>query len=330
VASDHVLAGERRDISAVVSVCPAERTEISAGTETIRPYGARMSANHREITAPEDVRAVLNDPAFIVPPVPGDGSRGGIGWLRATVSRFSGGDTHSRRRSLATDELAKIDTDLLRRGALERTGSLLETHGGAIDVMAMVARVVPVELLAEAIGLPAGLSAHVKTIAQAYHPNVDVSPAADQAVTELIDACGGVTDEITAARIGLLVQACDATAGLAGNAVFAMLQGKIGSSSESTVVGALRRNPPVRITRRQAAATTRVGGDVVAGTFVTLDLTGGNLAFGAGPRKCPGSEHAIAIAAGIVEALRDRKLVRQDIEYEPSANLRVPVSLPVT
>jgi cytochrome P450 len=290
-----------------------------------------MSAEPRGITAPADVRTVLDDPDFIVPPVPDDDSDVGIAWLRATVSRFSAGDTHPRRRSLAVDELAKIETAPLCRTAFEQTRSLLENRARAIDVMAEIARVIPVELLAEAMGLPAGLSVLVNTVARAYHPSVDASSAEDQAVADLVDACGGAADETTAARIGLLVQACDATAGLVGNAVFAMLQGKLADSGESIVAATLRRNPPVRITRRQMTVTTRVGYDsVMAGTVVALDLTDGDLAFGAGPRMCPGSEQATAIAAGIVDALRGRTLVRQDIEYEPSANLRVPVSLLVT
>jgi cytochrome P450 len=304
-----------------------KENHVSVSTETIQPYGARMRIHVPEIAA-SDARSVLDDPNFVVPPVPDDGSPGGINWLRATVSRFSAGDVHLRRRSLAIGELARIDSAHLRQTALEWTVRLLESQSGPIDVMSRVARVVPVELLAEAIGLPAGLSGHVNVVAQAYHPNIDVSAAADRAVAQLVDACGGVADEITAARIGLLVQACDATAGLVGNAVFAMLQGNLAGSGESVLAGTLSRNPPVRATRRQATVTTRIGDiDVVAGTVVTLDLAGGRLAFGAGPRKCPGSEHAVAIATGIVDALRDRKLARQDVEYEPSANLQVPVSL---
>jgi len=290
-----------------------------------------MSAESPEITAPDDVLTVLNDPSFIVPPVPDGDSPVGIRWLRATVSRFSTEEVHPRRRSLAVGEIAKIDTAPLHRAAFERTRSLLDTCAGPIDVMAEVARVIPVELLAEAMGLPTGLSVPVNTVARAYHPTANASPAADQAVAELVDACGGITDETTAARIGLLVQACDATAGLVGNAVFDMLQGNLADSGDSIVATTLRVNPSVRITRRQAAMTTRVGDvDVVADTVVALDLTGEGLAFGAGPRKCPGSEQAAALAAGIVDAVRGRKLVQRDVKYEPSANLRVPVSLLVT
>jgi cytochrome P450 len=318
--------------------------DLSAGTETIPLYGARMTTSSLDfpsldVTAPAEVRAVLADPAFVVPPLPDHGSPGGIGWLRTTVSRFSAGDVHRRRRSLVVDELAGIDPASLRRMAFDRTVALLEAHGGPVEVMATVARVVPVELLAEALGLPAGISEYVNTVASAYHPPVEASPSlwrvrasADQAVARLVDACGGVADETTAARIGALVQACDATAGLVGNAVAAMLRGELTGSAEVILAETLRRNPSVRATRRQAMVATRIGDtEVVAGTVVTLNLATPDvedpLTFGAGPRKCPGRDHAVAIAAGIVEAVCGRRLAQRDIEYEPSANLRLPVSL---
>ncbi|HET9140618.1 MAG TPA: hypothetical protein VFO68_14730, partial [Actinophytocola sp.] len=101
------------------------------------------------------------------------------------------------------------------------------------------------------------------------------------------EACGGVWDEATAARIGLLVQACDATAGLVRNA------GERGADGtpEETVAATLREDPPVRSTRR-----------VRDGEPVTVDLS--TLPFGAGPHACPGREHAVAIACGVVAGLR--------------------------
>jgi len=50
----------------------------------------------------------------------------------------------------------------------------------------------------------------------------------------------------------------------------------------------------------------------------------GHLAFGAGPRACPGSVHALALAAGVVDAVRDGRLVGHEVRYEPRSNLRIP------
>lgn len=299
---------------------------MSAGAETFSFYGAFMTTP-AVITAPDEVRMVLADPAFVVPPVPDGGSPGGIVWLRSTVSRFSANDDHKRRRSLTVDELAAVAPAALRRTAFERTTDSLKSVYEPFDVMAKIARVVPVELLAGALSLPAGISEDVNIVAAAYHPRSDFSTTADQAVARLVKACGGIADELTAARIGLLVQACDATAGLIGNALIAENRRKSTTSVSAILAETLRVNPPVRATRRQATVDTRVGNfAITASEVVTVELAD-SLTFGDGPRACPGSEHALAIAGGIVEALRGRRLVRDDVEYEPSANLRVPASL---
>ncbi|HEV8561775.1 MAG TPA: oxidoreductase [Actinophytocola sp.] len=217
-----------------------------------------------------DPITTLSDPAFEVPPVP-DAPRG-IAWLRAYVARFSRGTDHARRRALVTAILDPVDPGVLRKRAAELAA------GRSADV----ARAVTVEVLAEALGLAVPADA-VITVGRAYHPHLDAAPDTDAAVTTLVEACGGTWDEATAARIGLLVQACDATAALVGNA-----RRRTGDV-DTAVAGTLRDDPPVRVTRR-----------VRDGEPVTVDL--GGLPFGAGPHACPGRDHAIAIACGILEA----------------------------
>ncbi|EOD64875.1 hypothetical protein H480_29521, partial [Amycolatopsis vancoresmycina DSM 44592] len=125
---------------------------------------------------------------------------------------------------------------------------------------------------------------------------------AEAALGRLIAACGG-PGERTAARIGLLVQACDATAGLIGNRLFASLTGKPAEQ-------------PVLATRR------RIGGE-----DVTVPLTG--TPFGAGPRACPGSRHAEALATGVLEALRGFRLTERETTWVAAPNLRMPAVLQV-
>jgi cytochrome P450 len=241
------------------------RRIASAGTERSCPYAERV-----KITDPAEVRAVLADPAALVPEAPATGEPGGLAWLRATVSRFSNGETHRRRRALACGELARIDPGELRRAT--RAG------GAAVDA------------LAAALGLSAPVARQVAIVARAYHPDTAGSAEADRAVASLVDAFGGVPDEATAVRISLLVQACDATAALAETAI-----AHTGNAPADDVVAAvLRDDPPVRATRR-----------VIGGAVVTLDLTSArdtHLPFGSGPRRCPGREHALALAAGTLEA----------------------------
>ncbi|WP_410564445.1 hypothetical protein [Amycolatopsis sp. cmx-4-61] len=236
-----------------------------------------------------------------VPPVPHDVPRGSIAWLRASVARFSNGPDHVRRRALAVDLLAPVDPDSLREKAFRRTHRIVSGLD-VVDVMVELARPVPVGVLAEALGLP-DVSADVVPVAAAYHPHVEPDPAAEAALTRLIAVCGGPT-ELAAARIGLLVQACDATAGLIGNELFAALTGKPAGQ-------------PVLATRRR-----------IDGEDVTVSLAG--TPFGAGPRACPGSRHARALAAGVLEALHGFRLTETEPSWVSSPNLRMPSVLPVT
>lgn len=236
-----------------------------------------------------------------VPAVPTDVVPGSVGWLRASVARFSNGSDHVRRRSLAVDLLAGVDVYSLRGRAFARTAQVVGELD-AFDVMTVIARPVPVGVLAEALGLP-DVSVDVAPVAAAYHPHVTPDAAAEAALGRLIAACGGTT-ELAAARIGLLVQACDATAGLIGNELFAWLSGK--------PVG-----QPVLGTRRR-----------IDGEDVTVPLAG--TPFGTGPRACPGSSHAIALAAGVVQALRRFPLIETETGWVSSPNLRMPSVLRVT
>jgi cytochrome P450 len=178
-----------------------------------------------------------------------------VAWLRAMVARFSSGADHQRRRAIAVAELAKIDPASLRQLARE-------TSCGAAEV------------LARAMGIDAGDA--VADVARAYHPHTVADAAADRAVARLVDAFGGVTDELTAARIGLLVQSCDATAALVAKA-----------RNHSSLAETLRDDPPLPSTRR-----------VRDGEVVLVSLDGHP--FGAGTHQCPGQEHALALAEGIL------------------------------
>ncbi len=219
----------------------------------------------QQITGPAAV-AVLHDPCFVVPPVPP--AARGVAWLRSTVGRFSTGADHERRRALATAILKAVPVEALRTGA--------DRH--------------PVTALAEAMGVPEPVETLVRDVAQAYQPGTGDEPRADAAIDRLVEIMGGRRDEATAARIGVLVQACDATATL------------IDRTRRRPVEQVLHDDPPVPATRRQAVVRTTVGAVTVeAGEVVLVSLAGG-LAFGAGPRRCPGREHALALASAPTSA----------------------------
>jgi hypothetical protein len=187
---------------------------------------------------------LLDDEQYTVPPVPH--AADGVAWLRSHVARFAEGEAHRRRRGLAIGLLAGIRPERLRRPG----------H--------------PVATLAEALGLPRGVVGDVETVAGSYQPHAGITAGADAALARLVTSAGGRYDEQTAARIGLLVQACSATR--------AMIAGE---------------DPPVPVTRRVSPS----------GEEVLVDLTGRPL--GAGRHACPGADHARALVQG---ALRFHRL----------------------
>jgi hypothetical protein len=189
-------------------------------------------------------------------PVPEPGPPGPyatMAWLRVTVSRFANGDAHARRRAIAEARLATLDPDELAAAASDSAlpvdrpylpVAMLATATGVVDVVAAVA--------------------HTRVVAAAYHPGTD-APGADEALAALLALLPPDEPEALAQHVGLLVQACEATAGL--------VRGD---------------NLPVKTTKRVTSD----------GTIVAVDLTG--RPFGEGPRRCPGERHARALA----EALR--------------------------
>jgi cytochrome P450 len=264
------------------------------------------------VTRHPEVTAALADSRCVVPEAPAVGTIGaGIGWLRSSVSRFSTGDSHIRRRALAQAALADVDpTTLRRRGAALSHGSLEQ---------------VPATALADALGIRHPVGSLVATIARGYFPNTDSRAEADVAVDALVTVLGGRYDETTAAKIGILVQAHDATVGLVVNTLTAYDRVDGCPTVEAMLAETLRHDPPVRVMRRVCA---RPYLDHAAGTLLLLDIAAANrdpdvfadpdrfdpyrphaqrhVTFGAGPRSCPGREHGTELAAGIVEAVRAR------------------------
>jgi hypothetical protein len=219
----------------------------------------------QQINDREAALAVLTDPAFTVPPVPP--AAGGVAWLRATVARFSSGAVHERRRALAVALVEAIQPESLRAARGMQ----------------------PVEILAAAVGADGSVLDLVSDVAQAYQPGTGDDSRADLAVDRLVELFGGVRNEPTAARIGLLVQAHQATTVL------------IDRARHHPVRHVLRDNPPVPTTKRQAVATTAIGGVTIQPGEVVQVRLADDLAFGAGPHSCPGRALALALVEQALE-----------------------------
>jgi cytochrome P450 len=301
-----------------------------------------------------DVTAVLTHPDCVVPTAPA-GPPGTLAWLRGTVSRFSAPERHPARRAVGVAALAGLDPDDLRSAAARLTGDEIDRAGGRLDVMARLARRVPLEVLADRLGLadPAAAGPAVVAVAAAYHPGA--APAAvaraDRAVGTLLALSPPTPPEVTVNRLGLLVQACDATAGLIGAAARHVLAVPEPVPTGDLLAEVLRLDPPVRATRRVATAPLRLGGrEIPAGAALLLRFDAANrdpavfaepdrfvpgrpgraLTFGAGPRGCPGERHALALATGVVDVLRRHcRATDAEIRHDPHPTLRVPTTLEV-
>jgi hypothetical protein len=207
---------------------------------------------------------VLEDPDWQVPPLPA--GSGGMDRLRRSVSRFSNGPEHARRRAVVSAVLAGVDPDGLRAAAREL----------AATTEPPVLPRVPLTVLAAALGAAdaAAVAALVPPVAAAYLPGGEPSAAADAGAFELLDRLGP-------ARTAVLVQSCLPVTAWVTSAL------ERGISLEEVLAVA----PPVPATRRWRDGET-----------VTVPLDG--MPFGAGPRRCPGQAHARALAEGVLAALR--------------------------
>lgn len=268
------------------------------------------------------VVTALADPHLV--PLPAEsGPVGTMAWLRGNVARFSHGEPHTRRRALVKADLARVDPVALRDAVAADPDD--------------DPRRATVRALADALGMPEldAVVAAVPVVAGAYFSD-SPDAAADQAVATLMHVAPDARAEITANRIGLLVQAYDATGSLIEHARRAPVSGS--GDVEALIVETLRHDPPVRAMRRLAVRDTRVAGvDIAAGDLVVLNIAAANrdpdvfadpdafepdrsgppsLTFGSAPRVCPGQAHAIAITAG--ELTHDTHIPTTD-DRDPAA-----------
>ncbi|HTS99051.1 MAG TPA: hypothetical protein VMI33_20785 [Streptosporangiaceae bacterium] len=264
----------------------------------------------RVVTDPSLVRAILADRGYTVPDPGRNAPPGSMAWLRQNVARHSNGADHARRRGLTEDLLRGLDPGSLRARAREAAGAAIDQAAGRpFDAMALVARRVPGRVLAAALGAadPDLATDQLPVAAAAYLPGAPDRGQADASVARLAGLLPAGPDEQVAARIGLLVQAYAATAGLIGSAVAAGLAAASGPApspgpAAALVAQALRGAPPVRQTRRVAPSGETIALDLTAGG----DDPAGPAAFGFGPHACPGAGHATALAEGAAGPLLAR------------------------
>lgn len=317
----------------------------------------------RVVTRSSQVRAVLADARYEVPAVTAGGPVGSIGWLRAAVSRFANGPDHALRRARVIDELNGLAADLLRADAEQRARAVIDAAAGAgrIEVMSSLARRVPMAVLAARLGIADAERAAeaVRVTAAAYFPGA--SPAAERAAdvstAELVGMLGPAEEQAVVAKIAVMVQGCDATAALIGKAVCRVLLPVAGDRpgwpTDAIVAEVARYDSPLRVSRRVSTPGARLAGRrLPERSVVLLQVDSANrdpevfqapaqfdpgradgpiLTFGYGIRPCPGQAHALALVAGVVQAVRDRcAAVIGPVQYEPSLSIRIPAKVQVS
>jgi cytochrome P450 len=306
-----------------------------------------------------DVQAILSEQAFGVSEADHGGDFATVAWLRAAVSRFVNGDEHALRRARVVEELAGLRPEYLRVAARQRTHAILTAareQGEKLDAMSLLARRVPVAALADALGIadPERATEAVIAAAGAYlFPAADAQAQrrADAGVAELVGIVPGAEMDTVVARIALLVHSCDATAGLIGLALLKLQEhpgAAYGWATDALINEVARHTPPLRVSGRVASRRLEFGDcSVGAGDPVWCNIDAANrdpavfgqpdrfdptrprrpsLTFGYGVRPCPGETHALTLAGGVVDAVRDHCKIQpvDEVEYEVSPALRIP------
>ena len=159
-------------------------------------------------------------------------------------------------------------------------------------------------------------------------------------------------ETIVANAIGFLSQAYEATAGLIGNTLLALVtHADLRRAIPAVVLEVLRHDPPIQNTRRFVARDGNVAGvELSAGDAILVVLAAANrdpavnpdpaqfdvtraaprvFTFGVGAHACPGTMLATTIAAAAVQQLITSGLsfegLAESMTYRPSVNARIPL-----
>lgn len=316
-------------------------------------------------------------------PVPPALAGGPAGDLFGRLVRMTDGPAHAALKAIVLRHLVGLDLGLVRVRAHALAAALPRMTGDDADEAMRWMFTLPVLTVADLLGLPLGRDADghvstrvagfVSTFAMAMSPlatpaEVEAGAAAAQWLTQWTHDCtpsapagtllhalsqdaalaGIDSPTMVANAVGLMIQACEATAGLIGNTLVHL--GRTGqaagpdSCADGLVAHVARLDPPVQNTRRfMVADATLCGQPVRAGDAVLVLLAAaahdaaGDVAptaagrpwtFGAGRHGCPGDALAQVLAACTVQALLSRgiqpaRLVDR-VRYRPSVNARIP------
>lgn len=299
------------------------------------------------------------------------------GDLFGRLVRMTDGAPHAGLKAVVMRAMAGIDLPAARIRARALAAHLPRVESDDAHEANRWMFTLPVLCVADLLGLPlerdeAGhvstrVAGFVATFAAAMSPlarpaDVEAGAVAAQWLTRwagehaapggllaaMVQATGEADiDPVTllANAIGLMIQACEATAGLVGNTLVRLGRSEEGADDlDRLVADVARTDPPVQNTRRFLAADATLCGEALkAGDAVLVLLAAAShdpfahrpdrpWTFGTGRHGCPGDALARLLAAVTVDSLlqRDvdpRRLLR-GLRYRPSVNARIPLFTP--
>ncbi|NSX05871.1 cytochrome P450 [Cupriavidus gilardii] len=349
---------------------------------------ARMQPFHRDAmlmlwvaAGPAEVAAVLSHPACRVrppgQPVPPPLARSPAGNLFARLIRMNDGPSHAPLKAVLQRQLASLELGEVRTAASAWARLLPVTHDHAATANRW-SSALPVIAIAGLLGFAAiddeatvgRIATLIASFAAAMSPlagpaeiaaGIDAAASlqtlplrADTPWTRTLREharAAGVDDTVIAANLlGLMVQSCEATAGLIGNTLLWLARdADVADDLPATVAAVLRADPPIHNTRRFLAEDARVCGVplrrgdgilVLLAAAAVADLqslqspTSSDTAaerqwtFGHGAHRCPGDALAATLAEATVAALLAHGIapaaLAKAYRYRPSLNARIP------
>lgn len=127
----------------------------------LRERGVHCRDGQWIVARPPEVLAALTSPALTVADPRAAPPAGDATQLQARMARFSDGPAHDGRRERLEQVLPEATG--LDTAAAQRTAATLQGRTAGFDVMAL-ARTVPVEVLAAALGVPSAQLTHVAAL----------------------------------------------------------------------------------------------------------------------------------------------------------------------
>lgn len=347
---------------------PELKLWLASRADVIRQLLTHPAAKVRPATAPVPphlaATSISEVFALLIRMTDGNTQQQHKAWLQQRLSAL----TTSEVQQLTLQSAQQLQTTLADKyqrtaGHLFSPGTMPDAEPAPATVLNEFIRLLPVTVVARLLNFSpdqAALAAiAIADFIRAVLPDADPATikAGDHACATLLAQLRQTTtgaDWQLANLLGLLMQSYEATSGLIGNSLIALLRQQLMPTTQTNpefclllVHEVARFDPPVQNTRRFISADCEIAGIQLpegstvllllaaagrdeqqyqnAGQFRLDRATTENLAFSCGAHRCPGEWIACQIAAVAIEHLLKQQLPPMHWRYQNSANARLPV-----